>query len=97
MEIEAKLLKWIHEWRSHILHISQKIIRAKAKAMFDEGNVDPAVQDSFVGSNVSIQKFRKRLNDIVLIMFFMFAFSQINCKTYPFPQQKYAWHQEILV
>ena len=81
MEIEAKLLKWIHEWRSRILHVSQKTIRAKAKAMFDEGNIDPAIQDSFVESNVSIQKFTKRLNDIVLIMFFMFVFSQIVCKT----------------
>ena len=51
MEIEEKLLKWIHERIPRMLHVSQKIIRAKAKTMFDERNVDPVIQGSFVASS----------------------------------------------
>ena len=61
MEIEEKLLKRIHERRSRMLHVSRKMIRAKGKAMFDLGNVDPAIQDSFVASSSWIQKFMKNI------------------------------------
>ena len=40
--IEEKLLELIHERRSKMLHV-RKIIRIKAKAMFDEKTDDPAV------------------------------------------------------
>lgn len=53
MEIKEKLLKWIPKCRSRMVHVSQKIISAKTKAMFDKGNVEPAIQDSFVASSSS--------------------------------------------
>ena len=53
MEIKEKQLKWIPKCRSRMVHVSQKIIRAKTKAMFDKGNVEPAIQDSFVASSSS--------------------------------------------
>ena len=42
-EIEENLLEWIHKRRSKMLHVSRKIIRIKAKAIFDENTDDPAV------------------------------------------------------
>ena len=60
VEIEEKLLEWIHEKRSKMLHVSRKMIQIKAKAMFDDKTDDPAVKETFLASNSWIQKFMKR-------------------------------------
>ena len=60
VEIEENLLEWIYERRSKMLHVSRKMIRIKAKAMFDEKTDDPAVKESFVASSGWIQNFMKR-------------------------------------
>ena len=39
----------------------EKMIRAKVKTMFDERNVDPAIQDSFVASSGWIEKLMKSI------------------------------------
>ena len=36
------------------------MICAKAKTMFDKGNMDPTMQDSFLANNGWIQTFMKR-------------------------------------
>ena len=58
-EITA-ILKWIPKCRSRMVRVSQKIIRAKTKAVFHKGNVEPAIQDSFVASSSWIEKSMKR-------------------------------------
>ena len=60
VEIEENLLEWIYERRSKMLHVSRKMIRTKAKAIFDEKTDDPAVKESFVASRCWIQNFMKR-------------------------------------
>ena len=60
MEIKEKLLKWIPKCRSRMVRVSRKIIRAKTKAVFHKGNVEPAIQDSFVASSSWVEKFMKR-------------------------------------
>ena len=42
-KLEENLSELIHERRSKMLHLPRKIIRIKAKAMFDEETDDPAV------------------------------------------------------
>ena len=60
VEIEENLLEWIYERRSKMLYVSRKMIRIKAKPMFDQKTDDPAVQESFVASSGWIQNFMKR-------------------------------------
>ena len=42
-----------------MLHVSRKIIRIKAKAMFAEKTEDPSIKESFVASSGWIQNFMK--------------------------------------
>ena len=60
VEIEESLLEWIHERRSNMFHVSRKMIRAKAKAMFNDKTDDPAVKESFIASSGWVQNFMKR-------------------------------------
>ena len=43
-----------------MLHLSRKMIRAKAKAMFDDKTDDPAMKESFIASSGWVQNFMKR-------------------------------------
>ena len=60
VEIEENLLEWIYEKRSKMLHVSRKMIRIKAKAMFDKKTDEPAVKESFVACSGWLQNFIKR-------------------------------------
>ena len=51
VEIKESLLEWIYERSSKMLHVSRKMIRIKAKAMFDEKTDDTVVKESFVASS----------------------------------------------
>ena len=62
IEIEENLLERIHERRSKVLHVSRKMIRIKAKAMFVERTDDTAVKETLIASSGSIQNFMKRHN-----------------------------------
>ena len=43
-----------------MLHVSRKMTRAKAKAMFDDKTDDPAVKESFIPISGWAQNFMKR-------------------------------------
>ena len=59
-DIEEQLLNWVLERRSRMLHVSRKMIKMKAKSMFDSTTQDPAVQDSFVASKGWLENFMSR-------------------------------------
>ena len=60
VEFEESLLEWIHERRSNMLHLSRKMIQAKAKEIFDDKTDDPAMKESFIASSGWVQNFMKR-------------------------------------
>ena len=60
-ELEEEVLNWIHERRSNMLRVSQKLIMFKAKSIFDENCWDDELlKKSFVASNGWLEKFMKR-------------------------------------
>ena len=49
-DLEEKLVAWVYEQRSKMLHVSRKMIMFKAKKIFDDENQDPNVRETFVAS-----------------------------------------------
>lgn len=75
-EIEENLLMWIHERRSKMPYVSRKIIRIKAKAMFDENTGDPAVKESLTVSAGWIQSFMKRYHLSCRLIYLLYTMNK---------------------
>ena len=53
--------------RMGMIHVFQKMISAKVKLMFDEGNVDPAIKDSSVVSSGWIQNIHEKTSSFMQV------------------------------
>ena len=61
VDVEEKLLDWIHERRENKLRVSRKLIMRKAKMFFDESvGDDECAKVAFVASRGWLEKFMKR-------------------------------------